>query len=99
MPETTVDVETLYAALDRKRQNLKLSWRALASTLEITPSTLTRMAQGFKPDVDTFATLIRWLGRSQEDFLLPSRTVSDDTDPVAMISTYLRVVKNVTHEQ
>jgi transcriptional regulator with XRE-family HTH domain len=99
MPETTVDVETLYAALDRKRQKLKLSWRALASTLEITPSTFTRMAQGLKPDVDTFATLIRWLGRSQEDFLLPSRNAPKDTDPVAMISTYLRGAKNVTHEQ
>ena len=30
MPETTVDVEALYAALDRKRQAKKLSWRALA---------------------------------------------------------------------
>lgn len=99
MPETTVDVEALYAALDRKRQNLKLSWRTLASKLEITPSTFTRMAQGLKPDVDTFATLIRWLGMSQEEFLLPVRKAVKNTDPVAMISTYLRGAKNVSHEQ
>ena len=99
MPETTVDVEALYAALDRKRQNLQLSWRALASKLEITPSTFTRMAQGLKPDVDTFATLIRWLGMSQEDFLLPVRKTAKNTDPVAMISTYLRGAKNVSDEQ
>src|SRR5882724_655878 len=85
MPETTVDVDALYAALDRKRQEAKLSWRALAGKLEITPSTFTRMAQGLKPDVDTFATLIRWLGRSQEEFLLPARRTTKDADPMAMI--------------
>jgi predicted transcriptional regulator len=99
MPETTVDVDALYAALDRKRQKANLSWRTLALKLEITPSTFTRMAQGLKPDVDTFATLIRWLGISQEQFLLPTRKATKETDPVAMISTYLRGSKNVSHEQ
>jgi len=99
MPETTVDVEALYSALDRKRQNAKLSWRSLALKLEITPSTFSRMAQGLKPDVDTFATLIRWLGMPQEEFLLPARKTAKNTDPVAMISTYLRGAKNVSHEQ
>ena len=99
MPETTVDVDALYAALDRKRQAHELSWRSLATKLQITPSTFTRMAQGLKPDVDTFATLIRWLGMSQEDFLLPARRSSEEVDPIAMISSYLRGAKNVSHEQ
>jgi len=99
MPETTVDVEALYAALDRKRQAKNLSWRALASKLEITPSTFTRMAQGLKPDVDTFATLIRWLGMSQEEFLRPAKRVNEEADPMAMISSYLRGAKNISHEQ
>lgn len=99
MPETTVDVEALYAALDRKRQARNLSWRALALKLGITPSTFTRMAQGLKPDVDTFATLIRWLGISQEEFLRPAKRVKEDADPVAMISSYLRGAKNISHDQ
>jgi DNA-binding MurR/RpiR family transcriptional regulator len=99
MPETTVDVEALYAALDRRRQNDQLSWRTLASKLEITPSTFTRMAQGLKPDVDTFATLIRWLGMSQEEFLLPSKRRTKEADPVAMISSYLRGAKNISQQQ
>lgn len=98
MPETTVDVEALYAALDQKRQAKNLSWRTLATKLEITPSTFTRMAQGLKPDVDTFATLVRWLSMSQEEFLRPSRKKTD-ADPVAMISSYLRGAKNISHEQ
>ena len=99
MPETTVDVEALYAALDRKRQARNLSWRALALKLGITPSTFTRMAQGLKPDVDTFASLIRWLGISQEEFLRPAKRVKEDADPVAMISSYLRGAKNISHDQ
>jgi len=98
MPETTVDVEALYAALDQKRQRERLSWRGLAVKLEITPSTFTRMAQGLKPDVDTFATLIRWLGMSQEEFLRPSRR-RESADPMAMISSYLRGAKNVSQEE
>jgi hypothetical protein len=99
MPETTVDIAALYAAIDRKRQAKKMSWRGLAAILEITPSTFTRMAQGLKPDVDTFATLVRWLGRPQEEFLLPAPKREEDDDPVAMISSYLRGSKNVTDEQ
>jgi transcriptional regulator with XRE-family HTH domain len=100
MPETTVDVDALYAALDRKRQDADLSWRAVAGKLEITPSTFTRMAQGLKPDVDTFATLIRWLGMQQEEFLLPAKTkAGEPADPLVMISTYLRGAKNINTEQ
>jgi len=99
MPETTVDIAALYAAIDRKRQTKDLSWRSLAATLKITPSTFTRMAQGLKPDVDTFATLIRWLGMPQEEFLRPAPKKTEDADPVAMISSYLRGSKNVTDEQ
>jgi transcriptional regulator with XRE-family HTH domain len=99
MPQTTVDVEALYAALDRKRQLEKLSWRALATKLGITPSTFTRMAQGLKPDVDTFATLIRWLGIPQEQVLQPAGKRHDESDPFAMISSYLRGSKNIRQEE
>lgn len=99
MPETTVDIAALYAAADRKRQAAGLSWRGLAAALKITPSTFTRMAQGLKPDVDTFATLVHWLGMRQEEFLRPAPTGREDADPMAMISSYLRSAKNVTQEQ
>ena len=92
-------MDALYAALDQKRQANKLSWRSLATKLEITPSTFTRMAQGLKPDVDTFATLIRWLGMSQEEFLRPAKRSQESADPVAMISSYLRGAKNISDDQ
>jgi hypothetical protein len=52
-----------------------------------------------KPDVDTFATLVRWLGISQEEFLRPAKRKTEEADPAAMVSSYLRASKNVTQEQ
>jgi transcriptional regulator with XRE-family HTH domain len=96
MPETTVDVDGLYAALDAKRQEEKWSWRELARHLEISPSTLTRMAQGRRPDVDAFATLLRWLGMSANDFMRPTVKSHEAVNTVAMISSYLRADRNIT---
>jgi len=99
MPETTVDVAALYAALDSKRQAERLSWRALAQLLAITPSTFTRMAQGRRPDVDTFAALLRWVGMPVEAFLEPAVTSGgQESEPLAMIGTYLRMNKNLSPE-
>lgn len=94
MPETTVDVDALYAALDAKRQEENLSWRELAGRLEISPSTLTRMAQGKRPDVDAFATLLRWLGMSADAFMRSTKK-KEDVNAVAMISSYLRADRNI----
>src|SRR5262249_846448 len=94
MPETTVDVDALYAALDAKRQKEGLSWRELAGSLEISPSTLTRMAQGRRPDVDAFATLLRWLGMSADAFMRSTKK-KEEVNAVAMISSYLRADRNI----
>jgi transcriptional regulator with XRE-family HTH domain len=100
MPETTIDVDALYAALDAKRQKTDCSWRELARRLEISPSTLTRMAQGRRPDVDAFATLLRWLGMSADAFMRPTTKgkPKEDVNTVAMISSYLRADRNIDPE-
>jgi transcriptional regulator with XRE-family HTH domain len=95
VPDTTIDVEAFYAALDAKREGEKLSWRELARKLKISPSTLTRMAQGRRPDVDTFATLLRWLGMSADSFMRPVPKGKKEVDTVAMISSFLRADKDI----
>jgi transcriptional regulator with XRE-family HTH domain len=95
MPETTINIEALYAALDANRQQQGISWRELAHSLEISPSTLTRMAQGRRPDVDTFATLLRWLGMDADAFMRPTGKKKDEVNSVAMISSYLRADRNL----
>jgi transcriptional regulator with XRE-family HTH domain len=98
MPETTVDVEALYAALDNKRKTLETSWRELARELDVSPSTFSRMAQGRRPDVDTFATLLRWLGMPAEAFMRGTGAAAATAEPVAMVSSYLRSARNVKPE-
>ncbi len=98
MPETTVDTEALYAALHQKRQAAGLSWRELAHDLGISPSTFTRMAQGRRPDVDTFATILKWLGMTADMFMRSQTDRKEEAEPLAMISSYLRSAKNIRPE-
>lgn len=97
MPQTTVDVDALYAVLDRNRQAVDLSWRELARELEVSPSTFTRMAQGRRPDVDTFATLLRWLNLPAATFMRPNEH-GEEPEPIAMISSYLRSARSIRPE-
>jgi transcriptional regulator with XRE-family HTH domain len=97
MPETRVDVEALYAALDNKRKAEGTSWREIARRLDVSPSTFSRMAQGRRPDVDTFATLLHWLGMPAESFMRGA-TATTSEEPVAMVSSYLRSARNVKPE-
>ena len=97
MPETTVNVDALYAALDTKRRSLDASWREIARELDVSPSTFSRMAQGRRPDVDTFATLLRWLSVDADVFMVSEDTTdAEGADPVVMVSTYLRSAKNIS---
>lgn len=98
MTTKTVNIEALYAALDQKRQVERLSWRELAQKLEISPSTFTRMAQGRRPDVDTFAILLRWLSMPVESFMVAMEGDVGEQEPLAMISSYLRAAKNMRPE-
>jgi transcriptional regulator with XRE-family HTH domain len=98
MPDTTVDVEALYAALDSKRKATRTSWRDVARELDLSPSTFSRMAQGRRPDVDTFATLLRWLGMSAESFMRGTAPPAATEEPVAMVSSYLRSARNISPE-
>lgn len=91
MARSQLNVSALYASLDAARQERKLSWRQLAKEVEISPSTLSRMANGHRPDVDAFGALVAWLGMPAEDFL-----ESDDGQPttqpglVAQLAPLLR---------
>lgn len=89
-----VDVSALYASLDSKRQSEKMSWRQLATELGLSASVFTRLAQGKRPDLDSFVAMTGWLGQPAESFIegdKPSEAEAEET--VAVISTYLRADK------
>lgn len=93
----TVDVEALYAALNQKRRQEGLTWRKLAKAMEISPSTFTRMAQGKRPDVDTFVALCSWLEVPAESFARNGAESKDEEDnTLAVISTHLRASRRLS---
>jgi transcriptional regulator with XRE-family HTH domain len=92
MPKLVVDVEALHGALDAKRKSKGLSWRDLASELDVSASTFTRMAHGQRPDIDAFATLLAWLGMPAERYTrsvgeMPADSAKDR--PLVEITTLL----------
>ena len=59
-----LDVEALYQALDRKRRQARLRWRDIAKEAGVSPSTLTRVGHGRRPDADGLVRLLVWLGET-----------------------------------
>lgn len=69
MAKTRIDVAGLYAALDAERKGRGCSWRQLAKEVGVSPSLLSRLSNGYRPDADGFATLVTWLGVPGETFM------------------------------
>lgn len=91
-----VDVGALYAALDAQRRARGLSWRQLATEAGVSASTLTRMAQGKRPDVDGFAALLSWLGIPAESFMRGG--TREEPEAMAAISSLLRARRDLSPE-
>ena len=91
------DSSGFYEALDATRRARNLNWKEVAAQSGVSASTLTRMAQGRRPDVDGLAALVSWSGLKSDDFVR-SEAHQGEPEPLAMISTYLRSDKNLTPE-
>ena len=91
------DASAFYEALDAERQARKLNWKQVAAESGVSASTLTRMAQGKRPDVDSLAALAAWSGLRTDDFVRSGKT-RPEPEPLAKITTYLRSDKNLSPE-
>jgi len=91
------DSDAFYSALDGVRRARDLNWKQVAAESGVSASTLTRMAQGKRPDVDGLAALAAWSGLDADDFVR-SEGERPTAEPLAMISTYLRSDRNLTPE-
>ena len=63
------DAEAFYSAIDAERRSRRQTWKLVAEEARVSASTLTRMAQGRRPDVDSMAALIAWSGLSADMFV------------------------------
>ncbi|MER6667412.1 helix-turn-helix transcriptional regulator [Amycolatopsis japonica] len=94
MANASIDVIALYGALDAAREGRELSWRQLAKLLDVSPSTMSRLANGKNPDVEAFATMVRWLDVPAEKFMIDDeelqRRAAEPPDLVAELAPLLR---------
>ncbi len=100
MPRSRVDVPALHAALDAARRTKgDLSWRQLAAEVGVSPSTMTRLANNHRPDVDAFAAMVRWLGMPAERFMIGDED-SDEQQPelLAELAPLLRARRDLNAE-
>jgi transcriptional regulator with XRE-family HTH domain len=91
------DEAAFFAALDSVRVSRSLTWKKVAAEARVSPSTLTRLAQGKRPDVDSLAALVDWAGLNADDFVIRTHG-KQETEPLAMISTFLRADRNLSAE-
>ena len=91
------DGDAFYAALDGERQARQCTWRRVAEESGISASTLTRIAQGKRPDVDSLAALSVWSGLDVNRFVRSSSS-KKEPEPLAVISSYLRADPRLNEE-
>jgi transcriptional regulator with XRE-family HTH domain len=98
--QTTVDVVGLHAALDAAREGRGWSCRQLARELGLSASTMSRLANGQKPDVDAFAAMVAWLRADANKFIITDaqkreRDEGDEPDLVAELAPLLRARRDL----
>jgi transcriptional regulator with XRE-family HTH domain len=102
MARTSIDVPALYSALDASRESRGMSWRQLAREIEVSPSTLSRLANDLKPDVNAFAAMLQWLRMDASAFTVGPDEQSDgarvEPDLVAELAPLLRARKDLDGE-
>ncbi len=100
MAKTTINTAALHSALDAARQERQFSWRTLASEIGVSPSLLSRLGNGLKPDTDGFATIIAWLRLPAESFFeRDGESLVDNArepDLMAQLAPLLRARKDLS---
>ena len=90
------EAEAFYEALARVVEARKVRWRHVSKETGVTPSTLTRMGQGRRPDAASLAALSAWAGLNPADFVAtprkypPRSNDAADTNPMIAIAGLLR---------
>lgn len=81
-----------HAALDAQRVAKGLNWKEISEQSGVSASTLTRISQGRRPDIDGLALLLAWSGLDAATFL----PEANNPEPLAQISANLRADRNLS---
>ena len=91
------DALGFYTALDSTRQSKRLTWKQVAEQAGVSASTLSRMSQGKRPDIDGLAALSSWSGLATDRFVRSDRPRSAP-EPLGLISAQLREDQSLSPE-
>jgi transcriptional regulator with XRE-family HTH domain len=69
MRRARFDTLAFYGALDAVRRDRRIRWKQVALESGLSASTLTRMSQGKRPDIDGLAALCAWSGLSADHYI------------------------------
>src|ERR1700756_3164843 len=98
MDKEHFDTEAFFTALDAVREAKGHSWKEVAADSGVSASTLTRMAQGKRPDVDGLAALLNWSGLKAEDYIKGRVATTNKPETLAVISKLLRADRKLGKE-
>src|SRR5215510_2274929 len=82
------DGEAFYAALNAARLSRQKTWKDVAEETGVNASTLSRIGQGAKPDVNGLAALLTWSNLKAESFIIGAS--KKKSEPIAEITALLR---------
>lgn len=90
------DGESFFLALESVRSARGFTWKKVAEQAKVPASTLTRMSQGRKPDVDSLTALCAWSGLRADDFMTGDQ--NKKTEPLAEVTALFRADPNLSKE-
>lgn len=92
------DGEKFIKTLDSTRQARALSWRKVADEAGVSASTLTRLSQGKRPDIDSLGALSHWAGVETDSFFQKEKPARPK-EPITQAMGFLRADPNLTADQ
>ena len=84
------NVGALFSALDSERLARNLNWKDVSGESGVSASTLTRLSQGRRPDVDSLAALCTWLSMPADRFMGSRTRAFGAASPLTQISAIIR---------
>jgi len=96
--ERSFDSDGFFSALDAARMSRGVHWKTVASETGVSASSLTRIGQGRRPDVDSFAALTSWAGLDPDSFFIREGDPAERAQPLAEITVLLRSDPNLSRQ-
>lgn len=92
------DVGALFSALDSERLARNLTWKDVSAESGVSASTLTRLSQGKRPDVDSLAALSTWVRVPADRFMRSRAQAFGSASPLTQISAIIRDDPNLNSD-